>query len=472
MNKKVLTKEIAKKHIAEESYDFNEFTEISEDAVTILSEVPDYETIELNGITFLPEKIAKEIAKGVTCDINLNGLTALSVTLAESLSISAASSLKLDGIEKISDSALQALANFKGSNLSMNGLRTLSETGAKALARYESLSLDGLSEISDKAIKILTKTKGGCIELSGLVSLSNVAAKAIIGSSPRWLDLNALTSLPDDISNSLTRFKGEIILLNGLTSLGENGAKALARFGGERIDLNGLTTLSDEAARALSECKTEKLSLNGLTTISNDALASLIKCNGSLSTESLTQDINYYRLLDMLKDSTFVEHIIKTCEKLGRLRVTGADKEVEDYNISGMRVTLSGDAFDTTLAAYREKLQNTNCQAYIEELHKPGFDIAIVPYKDQLEYVRNIQIWSPNLPVSNREIVKQLAAWHDKYGLDITRAGGVNIDAQLLRPPTKLKEWEKLAREINSINDDAVTADELANTNTIHLWWD
>jgi len=99
------------------------------------------------------------------------------------------------------------------------------------------------------------------------------------------LNLRKLTSLSDEVAESLGKRGDEYLALPGLTSLSDAAAVSLSQFKGE-LSL-GLTSLSDSAAESLSGC-TGGLRLYDLSSLSEAAAESLGKHTGSLHLSNLS----------------------------------------------------------------------------------------------------------------------------------------------------------------------------------------
>lgn len=313
----------------------------------------------LNGIQSLTEETAEAIA---VCngDVFLNGLTQLPENVAKALAehpvldTNFPKILSLDGVTELSDAAAQAIANHKGQILFLNGVASLSEQAADALMEYKGyLGLNGLAEnsrcreqyetlrpkgylpritkdfaehlvsagsgrcdfpfidddaasalaqfdgnlslsltsLSDVAATALAMHKGNYLSLDGLTSLSESAAKALINHEGT-LALGRLTTLSDAVAAALAQHKGELNLYR-LNSISDSpGHLALARKLTERFPgMDGqrsLTTLSDSAAAVLAQCE-YCLCLDGLSTLSETAAAALARHKSPLRLNGLAR---------------------------------------------------------------------------------------------------------------------------------------------------------------------------------------
>ncbi len=97
----------------------------------------DDNNLNLNGLTELPAEVAKSLS-GCQCDtLYLNGLTSLSEELASALAeFEYISAIELDGISYISDPVAKILSGFSAS-ISLFGLTELSEIAAEYLGNHE-----------------------------------------------------------------------------------------------------------------------------------------------------------------------------------------------------------------------------------------------------------------------------------------------------------------------------------------------
>lgn len=303
---KTLSPEVAAELAKHEGWlSLNGLTEISEDVAAALGQHKG--PLHLNGLTKVSDEAAKSLA-GHRGELSLNGLTAISDESARALAKHAGGRLLLNGLTTLSGEAGKAFAGRKGGGPTyqtvLDGLTSLSPAAAAALAeshghnwqgnlpafktipvevaqalakRQGGLSMPGLTTISDEAAKALQGKLGG--NLPRLTSLTVESAKAIAGPVPgqfhRTLNLDGLTSLPDDIALAIggKDARGNLHL-NGLTSLTPIAAKAICQREGD-LYLNGLTTISDETLKALAEHKAPGFArpvvyLQGLTTLSDD----------------------------------------------------------------------------------------------------------------------------------------------------------------------------------------------------------
>lgn len=245
--------------------------------------------LALNGLTAISDESARALAKHSGGRLILNGLTTLSAEAARAFAArkggGPTSQTVLDGLTTLSPEAAAALAGAHGHNWrgELPVFKTISVDVAQALAKREGgLSMPGLTTLSDDSAKALGGKLGG--NLPRLTSLTVESAKAIAGPTPgqfhRSLNLDSLTSLPDDIALAIggKDSRGNLYL-NGLKSLTPIAAKAICQREGD-LYLNGLTTISDETLQALAEHKSPGYArpfvyLQGLTTLSDDGAAIL-----------------------------------------------------------------------------------------------------------------------------------------------------------------------------------------------------
>ncbi len=298
----------------------NGLTEISNEAAAALGQHKG--CLHLNGLTNISDEASKSIA-GHRGELSLNGLTSISDEAAKALAKHSGGRLMLKGLATLTGEAAKAFAARKGGGptyqIVLEGLTTLSPEAAAALAeshphnwqgdlpgfktvsvevaqalakRQHGLSMPELTTLSDDAAKALQGKLGG--NLPRLTSLTVESAKAIAGPIPgqfhRTLNLDGLTSLPDEIALAIggKDSRGNLYL-NGLKSLTPIAAKAICQREGD-LYLNGLATISDETLKALAEHKAPGYArpivhLHGLTSLSDDSamiLAAWSKWSGEL----------------------------------------------------------------------------------------------------------------------------------------------------------------------------------------------
>ncbi|MCE9534263.1 MAG: DUF1592 domain-containing protein, partial [Planctomycetes bacterium] len=298
----------------------NGLTEISNEAAAALGQHKG--CLHLNGLTNVSDEASKSIA-GHRGELSLNGLTSISDEAAKALAKHSGGRLMLKGLATLTGEAGKAFAQRKGggpmNQITLDGLTSMTPEAAAALAethghnwrgelpafksisvevaqalakRQGGLSMPELTTLSDDAAKALQGKLGG--NLPRLTSLTVESAKAIAGPIPgqfhRTLNLDGLTSLPDEIALAIggKDSRGNLYL-SGLKSLTPIAATAICQREGD-LYLNGLTTISDETLKALAEHKAPGYArpivhLQGLTSLSDDSamiLAAWPKWSGEL----------------------------------------------------------------------------------------------------------------------------------------------------------------------------------------------
>jgi hypothetical protein len=240
----------------------------------------------------------------------------------------------LNEFTSLDDDAAERLGDFHG-QLDLDGLASLSDRAAESLSKHRGgLFLDGLTRLSASAAESLGAHCGDIL-LNGLTSLTGVAAenfgkhkiivpfdgrsmnehRAELNAWSRWLSLNGLTSLSEEVAEGLSRFDGGV-RLDGLADLADDIAEILSTY--KRLSLRGLTDLScspvdialaevlsvscwydlsldcltklpDEIAVIFGQRGGSSISLNGLTSLSDVAAENLSMCFGVRSFGGLTQ---------------------------------------------------------------------------------------------------------------------------------------------------------------------------------------
>lgn len=248
----ILTTDIAREALEDDSRDLDKFSCIDDDAAAVLSDYRGY-CLRLDGLVDLSAKSARSLAASTNGPLQLNGLRSISDEVAAGLS-EHRGGLELNGLISLSTSAAGSLATIRESagqraHLSLNGLLSLTDEAAEYFVGFGGmLSLDGLQTLSTRAATALGK---GCeyLSLDGLIHIDAAAAAA-------------LASIED-------------LSLDGVRQLDAPTAAALA--GVERLSLDGLEELSDAAAEAFAVGAPEDavLSLEGVVRLRDSTAAAL-----------------------------------------------------------------------------------------------------------------------------------------------------------------------------------------------------
>lgn len=218
------------------------------------------------------------ILSGYAAGMTLNHLASLSVDEAKALA-NIKGTLFLDGLTDISSQVASALSRHRG-QLYLRGLTELSDQVAEALAGHKGgMTFDGVAEMSDKTIELLARSEGG-LDLNGLTELSNKAAKAL-GKHNGGIYLKGLTKISDAAAEELGNNAGYALRLPGLTEISDNVAKGLAKYKGPELSLGGVTTISDKAIEAIASYK-GSLFIYGLNALSDKAAEALTAHEGEI----------------------------------------------------------------------------------------------------------------------------------------------------------------------------------------------
>lgn len=182
-------------------------------AAVLASSLPENACLCLDGVSTLPEDVAKEIAS-TSCHY-----------------------LSLNRLEDVSDDVARVLASYRGgqygSDLHLDGTKTLSLDGIAHLATSSArgLSLNGLSALTAEQARALAKFQGHVLSLDGVKSLSPEAASELAGYRGSMLSLGGLESISAEVAEALARFQGEALWLTRLRDPSEQVVNALRSSG-------------------------------------------------------------------------------------------------------------------------------------------------------------------------------------------------------------------------------------------------
>jgi formylglycine-generating enzyme required for sulfatase activity/TPR repeat protein len=277
----ILTADIAREALEDDSRDLDQFSSIDDDAAAVLSDYRGY-CLRLDGLVDLSAKSARSLAAYKNGDLQLNGLRSISDEVAAGLG-EHRGGLELNGLTSLSISAAGSLAKIRESTghrarLSLNGLLSLTDGAADHFVGFGGmLSLDGLQTLSTRAATALGK---GCeyLSLDGLVHIDTAAAAAL--ASIEDLSLDSVRHLDAPTAAALAGV--EQLSLDGLEELSDAAAEAFAVGAPEDavLSLEGVVRLSDSAAAALGR-RAGTTYVRGLREISPGVLKALFTSNTS-----------------------------------------------------------------------------------------------------------------------------------------------------------------------------------------------
>ena len=174
-----LTQEIAQKFIDDDLIELSDFTEITEDAASVLSDYDEY-SLDLESLTTISVEVARSLSKAKVESLSLSGLEEIGDDVAKELSNFSGESLWLSGITKLSESAAQSLSLSCVKQLCLGEIQAIDEAVAAQLSKFNGdLSLESLSYISDEAAEHLSHHAGE-LRLHGLPRLSANATKSFV----------------------------------------------------------------------------------------------------------------------------------------------------------------------------------------------------------------------------------------------------------------------------------------------------
>jgi hypothetical protein len=181
----------------------------------------------------------------------------------------------LPNLASLTPEVADVLAKHEGPFLDLDSLSVISSEVAKSLATFEGeLSLTGLIEISKEVGELLAAKTGGRIYLPENFRGTTTGAAAIVQQKGKWvapekvehlepaladvlaqservLSLSSLTSISNEVAQSLAPRTGEMLCLDGLTELSPDVAELIAGRPGH-LSFGGLSVLKPNVARALS----------------------------------------------------------------------------------------------------------------------------------------------------------------------------------------------------------------------------
>ena len=230
---RILTAEIAQKHVDEGIGDFSEYGDISVEAARILGANFDWasgESLDLSGLSIITPEAAD----------------ALSQPRPEDREEDTQPMLLLEGLESLPEDVAQAIGQrYWSMGL---GAPAISPRAAASLCGVYSLGLKALHDMPLEVAVSLGKgvfPGGLCIEAPQLSEKVVEALARIRGP----LLISGLVTLSESVAKALASHEGVLEVTN-LRALELNAAKELAKHQGE-LRLGGLKHISDGAARML-----------------------------------------------------------------------------------------------------------------------------------------------------------------------------------------------------------------------------
>ena len=278
---------------------------IDTEIATLYSSVG-YCDVDISKATYITDEAAGILSRSGGDDLNLDlrGLRSLSENAAHKL---CAYSVILDGLTFLPDAVSKELFSGRIQNLSLNGVRRLSDVLIDCIhSSYIGVSLTGLIEITARGVQTLSErnikinfsalkflnadtasalAKLDCpLNLDSITDISSPTTSALIPHS-HGLSLSGLYCINEDIASILSAYRGNFLRLDGLVEISPVIAKMLAAYAGD-LSLNGLAHITDETAMCFSQF-TGSLNLNGLNSITPEAIVELSHSSPSISLKGL-----------------------------------------------------------------------------------------------------------------------------------------------------------------------------------------
>jgi len=152
---------------------------------------------------------------------------------------------------------------------------------------------------------------------------------------------------------------------------------------------------------------------------------------------------------------------------------------VEGLGTDGLVIEASPGTGDTTLDQIRLQLHGTPFRAYLNDRNYGyGPDKIAIVRADDLGYLAIVHTDGVNRDVTHAQVIERYKAWNAKYGLVLVGAGPDWLEARFRSPPT---DWKAFAEEVAKFCPDVVEqgtgsveglAKEMAESNSVYLWWD
>ena len=152
---------------------------------------------------------------------------------------------------------------------------------------------------------------------------------------------------------------------------------------------------------------------------------------------------------------------------------------VERFGIDGLVIEATSGTGDATLDQVRLQLHGTPFRAYLNDRHYGyGPDKIAIVRTDDVGYLAIVRTDGVNRDVTHAQVIERYKAWTAKYGLVLVGAGQDWLEAKFRTPP---RDWNAFAEEVAKFCPDVVEqgtgsveglAREMAESNSVYLWWD
>lgn len=177
-------------------------------------------------------------------------------------------------------------------------------------------------------------------------------------------------------------------------------------------------------------------------------------------------------------DAPELENILARGTNLRQL--TGHDPETgETIEAAGLMLDVTQDAAKKAVAELRATLGHE----YIVFIAGRNYgyspdQVGILRSSDQFEPLRIMQTNGWNYDIGPDAVIQQLQEWHTAYGLDIHGAGFDWVEASFEKQPEDMLAFAEIVYgwcpDVVDQGTETVErlAQEMAQSNTLYLWWD
>lgn len=163
----------------------------------------------------------------------------------------------------------------------------------------------------------------------------------------------------------------------------------------------------------------------------------------------------------------------------GLARWQGQTADFNEITADGIVVLTEREQGEAVTRHLRKRLAGTAYRAYLRDQnfgHQP--DEVVVTALDEAGYLAMVRPDAINYGMNHDAVMKRLAPWRPRYGLQLVGAGGDWIQFDITRPPA---DWQAFAHEVYELCPDVVDqgtgdvaslAREMESARTLYLWWD
>lgn len=196
----------------------------------------------------------------------------------------------------------------------------------------------------------------------------------------------------------------------------------------------------------------------------------------SCSLQDSNQDIKLFEHNNI--DVNLVKKLSGQYIKANQLKSLNA--EYSETEVKGVELVIETSEGQNMLYKIRNQLRNSDNQVYFLE-DSIGYaedKLALVPSKDDLEYLRMIRPDGINHGLSADDVIEKYQTWNQQFGLKLNGAGRSWLEAEILKDPP---DWQAFAQEVyqfcpnvidQGVGSVEILAEEMMNHYSLHLWWD